>query len=500
MKLLLFILAATGASISLANVSAFPERYCNPLPLPDYPVGVRARDLVRGEPAEANGLWLLDRKEQFRELADPSALWHEGKWYLYPSVRMAFVSEDEGRTWRSAPLNVPDIGYAPSIVKHGGRFLLIASESDLYSGPTPLGPFEKIGPLQIPKVPGIPGQGDPMLFSDDDGRLFYFWGCTPRSGIWGVELDAANPTRAIGEPREMIPFAPDTYPWERLGNWNQDPNLGWMEGGWMVKHGGRYYLTYSAGGTQWRTYAMGCYVSDSPLGPFTPQKRNPMFRTTDGLITGSAHGCVVAGPRDSLWTFYTVFAGVAHGFERRVGMDIAAIDEHGELYVPAATSMPHALPSAGGEAAPAWLPLNDGDFTIGSSTAPNLPGRFAVDNSMLTWWQPAAEDRQPILTTRFSNRAAIHAVRVIWRDVGLDTPNGVVSGPIRYRIEAETAKDTWTTIIDRNASAEDFLIDYRECEPTSATRARIVIVGAPEGITPAVAEFTVFGITERTRS
>ncbi len=97
----------------------------------------------------------------------------------------------------------------------------------------------------------------------------------------------------IGEPRELIPFAPDTFPWERLGNWNQNPNLGWMEGAWMVKHDGRYYLTYSAGGTQWRTYAMGCYTSNSPLGPFTPQKRNPIFRTTDGLVTGTAHGCIV---------------------------------------------------------------------------------------------------------------------------------------------------------------------------------------------------------------
>jgi hypothetical protein len=352
----------------------------------------------------------------------------------------------------------------------------------------------------MPKVAGMPGQGDPMLFSDDDGRLYYYWGCTPRSGIWGVELDAADPTHVIGEPRELIPFLPDTYAWERLGNWNQNPNLGWMEGGWMVKHAGRYYLTYSAGGTQWRTYAMGCYTSDAPLGPFAPQKRNPILRTTGGLITGTAHGCIVAGPRDRLWAFYTVFAGVAHGFERRIGLDVAAIDENGELFVPEATSMPQLMPSAGGAVAagPAWLPLNDGDFTTGSTNAPNLGGRFAVDNSLLTWWQPAADDPQPRLTTRFSTRSTIHAVRVIWRDVGLDTPRGIIAGPFRYRVEAETAADTWTTIIDRSASTEDFLIDYRECVPTSATRARLVVVGAPAGITPGVAEFTVFGISERT--
>ena len=40
--------------------------------------------------------------------------------------------------------------------------------------------------------------------ADDDGRLFYYWGCTPTDGIFGVELDADNPTRMIGTPKKMI--------------------------------------------------------------------------------------------------------------------------------------------------------------------------------------------------------------------------------------------------------------------------------------------------------
>ena len=63
--------------------------------------------------------------------------------------------------------------------------------------------------------------------------------------------------------------------------------------------------------------------------------------------------------------------------------------------------------------------------------------------------------------------------------------------------EVETAAGVWATIIDRSDSTEDMLVDYRECAPTSALRARLVIVGHPPGIQPAVAEFTVFGITER---
>ncbi len=481
--------------------SPSPTRRINPLPLPDYPIGRLARDVVKGQPNEPLGLWLVSHAEQYRELADPTALWFEGKWYLYPSVDMAWVSADEGLTWQHHPLNVPDIGYAPTIVRHRDRFLLMASHSDIYASSSPLGPFASIGRLELPPVPGLPGPIDPMLFSDDDGRLFYYWGCTPSSGIWGVELDADNPTQALGEPQELIPFLPDTYRWERVGSHHQNPKVGWMEGAWMIKHEGRYHLTYSAGGTQYRTYTMGCYVSDSPLGPFRPQQRNPIFRTTEGLVTGTAHGAVVLGPRNRHWVFYTVFAGAAHGFERRVGLDLVEFDENNELFVPRATSTPQPLPasssavSAAGVEVP-WEVLNESEATLGSSHAPNAYGRFAADNTMTTWWLPAGDDAQPTLITHFNGRAAIHAARVIWRDVGLDTPNGIGPGPFRYRIEAETAPGEWTVIIDRSANGTDLLIDYRECPPTPTSRARLVVTGHPPGIQPAVAEFTLFGVPE----
>jgi xylan 1,4-beta-xylosidase len=491
----LFALMVGWMVADSAHAAVVPSRYINPLPLPDYPVGRGVRDTPNGKLNDPIGLWLVDRTEQYRELADPTALWFENKWYLYPSCDMAWVSEDEGVTWQHRPLNVRDVGYAPTVVHHRGRFLLMASDSAIYSGPSPLGPFELVGKLILPEKAGLPGQTDPMLFSDENGRLFYYWGCTPHSGIWGVELDGANPLEAISEPKEVIPFQPDTYPWERLGGNNQNPGTGWMEGSWMIKHGGKYYLTYSAGGTQYPTYSMGCYVSSSPLGPFVPQKRNPIFRTTEGLVTGTGHGSIVAGPRGRLWVFYTIFSCAVHGFERRVGHDLAEIDEAGELYVPRATSTPQLLP--GKESAAEWLPLNEFEPTIGSSSAINSSGRFAADNSMTTWWLPAADDAAPQLTTNFSARATVHGARVIWRDVGLDTTTGHGPGPFRYRVEVETAPGLWSTIIDRSQSTEDFLIDYRECAPTQALRARLVVSGHPTGIQPAVAEFTVFGVTER---
>jgi hypothetical protein len=478
--------------------SGTPTTYCNPLSLPNYPLGRRAREVTVGAPVPADDwLWLVDRQQQFRELADVSVLWHEGVWYMYPSVDMAWVSRDGGATWQHHPLNVRDLGYAPTVVKHKGSFLLMASESSVYTADAPLGPFKELGPIKLPA--GVPGQIDPMQFSDDNGRLFYYWGCTPAEGIYGVELDADNPTRLVGTPKKVIAFEPDKSPWQRLGDWNEQPARGWVEGAWMLKRNGTYYLTYAAAGTENRTYAMGCAVSKSPLGPFVPQKNNPILRSTTGLVTGTAHGCVVEGPHNSLWAFYTVRAAVVHGFERRLGMDPAFIAENGELHVAGASSLPQRLPTAPKEAGPAgWLPLNAGPKTVGSSDAPNLSGRLAVDDDLRTWWQPAADDKAPTLTSNLTTPGAtVRAVRMIWRDMGLDTKRGANSGPFRYRIDIRTAADTWTTVIDRSRSTEDLLIDYRECPATQGTAARLVILGAPAGITPGVAEFTVFGEVEK---
>ena len=48
------------------------------------------------------------------------------------------------------------------------------------------------------------------------------------------------------------------------------------EGAYMTKHNGKYYFQYGAPGTEFKVYADGVYVSDSPLGPFVYQKHNPM--------------------------------------------------------------------------------------------------------------------------------------------------------------------------------------------------------------------------------
>ena len=75
--LTVLLLAPLGA----LHAAEPPATFCNPLPIPNYPIGFFARNVTNGEP-DARESWLLGHREQFRELADPVVLWHDGKWYL----------------------------------------------------------------------------------------------------------------------------------------------------------------------------------------------------------------------------------------------------------------------------------------------------------------------------------------------------------------------------------------------------------------------------------
>ena len=165
-----------------------PRTYCNPLPIPDYPIG---RDVF-----EKVG----DTLPSWRELADPTVIYEDGVWYLYPSCGMVWWSEDFV-TWRHRRLEPYDAGDAQTVVKHRGRFWIMACGSDISVADSPFGPFKSVGPARAPDGSEV-RVADPMLFSDDDGRLYLYFGSG--GAISGVELDAADPTRLLAQPATMF--------------------------------------------------------------------------------------------------------------------------------------------------------------------------------------------------------------------------------------------------------------------------------------------------------
>ena len=72
------------------------------------------------------------------------------------------------------------------------------------------------------------------------------------SGIYVVALDPNDLTRFVGKPKHLFGFN-NSHLWERYGEMNEYPDVAWIEGPWMEKRNGTFYLQYSASGTQWKT-------------------------------------------------------------------------------------------------------------------------------------------------------------------------------------------------------------------------------------------------------
>lgn len=87
---------------------------------------------------------------------------------------------------------------------------------------------------------------------------------------------------------------------------------------------GKYYLQYAAPGTELATYGDGCYVGESPLGPFTYQAHNHVSLKLGGFMTGAGHGSTIEDAYGNLWHAATMRISVNANFERRIGFSLQA--------------------------------------------------------------------------------------------------------------------------------------------------------------------------------
>jgi len=464
-----------------------PKTYCNPLPLPDYQRG-RACFEKKPDPRR----WLGCEPRDFREMADPTVIRFKDRWYLFPSAGMLWHSDDMVN-WTYHPIEPHDPGYAPTVAEKDGWLYMTACCDRMYRARNPFGPWELLGTLMDEK--GNPTRwDDPMLFVDDDNSMYCTYGLGI-DGIYIVKLKHDDPTR-FDRPRvHCFPFNPD-HIWERSGEHNQDPDKSYIEGSWLTKHNGRYYLQYSAPGTHFKNYSIGCYVADSPMGPYRYQARNPILTHKGGLVNGCAHHSMVEGPNGNLWCFYTTLVRIEHSFERRIGMDPAGFDSDGCMFVAGPTETPQLAPGItdspelGNDAG--LLPLSVNCLVTASSEFPGRDAVYAADDCIRTWWE--ADGRAPQwLCADLDREYLVSAARTMFADRGLDYEQGVLPGPYQYRIEGSKDGEKWNTLFDNSANETDRHIAYDTWPEAEVRYVRIIILGAPQGMRIALWEFTVFG-------
>ncbi|MBN2371099.1 MAG: family 43 glycosylhydrolase [Vicinamibacteria bacterium] len=490
-----FILTSAPAASPAPGES---PRYCNPLPM------------VSDGAASASG--------------DVTVIREAGKYYMYCTGGGTWISDDLLNWTFQRVANVP---VAPHVVKYNDAFYMCGNDGPLFKADNPLGPFSKIGDWQnTPDVAGgWNGAFDMDIFVDDDNKPYLYYPGRGISGIYVVPLDPNNLARFAGLPRHLFGFHKD-HEWERYGEMNEYTDVAWIEGPWMHKHKGVYYLHYSASGTQWKTYADGYYTAKSPLGPFIYAPNNPLLRKTEGLVTGTAHGSIVEGPGKQLWRFYTIVLNNPPG-GRRIGMDPVAFDANGNMSV-RVSDTPQWAPGVLAD------PAKDGDsgsipVSINKVRAMNAQSRFsseqpghyaayAVDNSSGTWWEPSPNDARPTLTldlgpaTRFdvAQLFTIDSVRLLFaggrRIGGQDrtsattadaAPIGASMQPAtdayQYKIDVSTNGETFTTLLNQSASIMARNTIFEELPPTECRFVRLTMISWPRATPLGIIELTVFG-------
>ena len=489
-------------------------------------------------------------------LGDVTVLRDGSKYYMFCSGGAAWVSEDLVH-W-DYHLVEGQVPVAPHVAKYNGAFYLSGNNSPLYRASNPLGPYEVVGRWKQQDGAawtGVSANGqtwtgsfDVDIFIDDDNKPYLYFPGRGGDGINVVPLDPNDLSHFAGTPKHLFGFD-KSHTWERYGDFNEYSEVCWIEGPWMFKHNGTYYLEYSASGTQWITYATGVYTSKSPLGPFQYSTVNPILRKTDGIVTGPGHGCAVEGPDGHWWQFYTIVLHNPPG-GRRIGMDPIGFDKDGNLFVRGPTSTPQWAPggvadaSHDGDAGSIPLTVNKLTAMNARGTAPrSRPGHeaaYAIDNSNGTWWEPAEDETQPSLTldlgpaTNFDpvQLFTIDSCRIMFhtgarggfgggrgaaagaRGAGTATrpeqsvqpsaspdPKGAAQstspGSIahQYKIEVSADGTEYKTVLDKTNNEVPKYTEFDEIPPTTCRFVRLTITGWPRnGTTPlGIVEFTAFG-------
>jgi hypothetical protein len=436
-----------------------------------------------------------------REAADPAVVYFDNEYWLFASKSGGYWHSPDFSHWIFVEgQNLPIEDYAPAPAVINGRLYYTAFNTKaIYRADDPrAGTWTKAGDLQA--------YPDPDLFQDDDGRVYIYYGCSAGGGISGVELDPAHGFREIGQPVLCGQCDPARHGWEVRGNDNAGVRQGgtlsetpWVEGAWMTKHGGKYYLQYAAPGTEFHSYADGVFVGNSPLGPFTYAPYSPFSHKPGGFATGAGHSGTFQDTSADWWRVSTMVISVRHMFERRIGLFPAGFCTDGQMWCDTFLGdypkfLPGTVKASAQDSSPGWMLLSYAKKAEASSARPGFPVVNAFDEDIQTWWSAATGNAGEWLKVDLGKPCRIEALQVNFADEGAKVHGKLHGDAYQYYLEGSRDGNRWRKILDRSDNHRDAPHDYAQLErPVKYRYVRLVNVHCPAGACFSVSGFRIFG-------
>lgn len=315
--------------------------------------------------------------------ADPSVITVGDTFYMYATNAEADMDCSYIRGWKSK--NLTDwtlIGnvftpartawavntlWAPEVIEKSGKYYMYYSGFDILKNrlgiglavsDSPEGPFKEIegefGGKTYTKeeCPFDFGYAviDPSPFIDDNGDVYLYFSQDQKdkvSSIYGCKLQSDM----VSVEKGSVTAEPLVYPsqkWEGINSVNK-----WNEAPFMVKHGGKYMLFYSANYYQKNNYSVGVAISDNPLKNFEKPESNPILAVNADWtwVSGTGHCSVFPSPdKKELFMAYHCHVDTANGgSQRKIAFDRLVFDENGNPVVNGPSVTPQLLPSGSGK-------------------------------------------------------------------------------------------------------------------------------------------------------
>jgi xylan 1,4-beta-xylosidase len=272
-----------------------------------------------------------------------------------------------------------------------------------------------------------------------------------------------------------------------------------MEGAFMTKNNGKYYLQYGGPGTEFSGYGDGVYVSKNPLGPFEYQSHNPFSYKPGGFARGAGHGATYQDANDDYWHVSTISICTKNNFERRLGIWPAGFDKDGILYSNTAygdypTFLPSQKKNHLNENFSGWMLLNYNKPVQVSSTLGGFQPNYAVNEDIKTYWSAKSADKGEYFISDLGEKSTINAVQINYadQDVELMGKPATTTGHKYILYYSDNAKN-WKILVDKSTNTKDVPHDYIELgKPIQARYVKMVNIQMPTGKF-ALSGFRIFG-------
>ncbi|MFZ0282225.1 MAG: family 43 glycosylhydrolase [Bacteroidales bacterium] len=450
--------------------------------------------------------------ERARRSGEPVVVMYKDDYYLFITGGRGYWYSANMRDWTR--VNAPTFpGGCPSVASDGETLFASGDKGqhDVFSSTDPKnGVWNKVGEYQR-------DYGDADMFIDDDGRFYMYWGWSQVLPFQVVELDPNNGFKEKGEPVVCFFGNYEENGFERRRDedvifpyFTHRPYFpeesAWIEGPWMVKYNGKYYLQYAAIGLEFSSYSHGVYVSDNPLGPFEYSQHNPLTFKTTGYLLGAGHGSTFRDKNGQFWTIAMIpaFYGGRGGGE--IVLFPTAVDAEGVMHSNTAFGdYPQYYPGIRENAVDnnftGWMLLSHKKYVEVSSTLQGFGAGNAVDENFMTHWCAETGNPGEYMTVDFGKECDILALQVNFdrHDPKVEVGRGfTMPSPLSryqsYTVQVSNDNENWSMLIDKSNNTMDNRHDYTELpKPVKARYVKVTNVFTHDEGKFAIQELRIFG-------